>query len=142
MHQPAAEPARSIMNHIITHVMKSLHVLYSQSCIPDAAEASAGAASGLGNLTGPPGEAGLEVVVVTQVPLGAFQCTATGPASPEVIPAAPHGMPSLLVLQQTYPTNTSGNAVHADRSITKQTQEEELKPSFEMNKSSLAGQLG
>ena len=71
-----------------TNVVKSVQVIYSQFCIPDDAEASAGAASGLGNLTGPTGDAGLEVVVVTQVPLGAFQCTGTGPDSAEVMPAA------------------------------------------------------
>ncbi len=54
---------------------------------PAVAEASAGAEPGPGNLTGVPGEAGFELVVVTQVPLGAFQCTGTGPESPEVIPA-------------------------------------------------------
>jgi len=101
MCQPAAEPARRIINHMVTNLMKSVQVTHSQVCIPDAAEASAGAASGLGNLTGPPGVAGLEVVVVTQVPLGAFQWTGTGPDSPEVIPAPPHGMPSLLALRQT-----------------------------------------
>ncbi len=98
MYQPAAEP---VINHVMTNVMKSVQVIHSQFCIPDAVEASAGAASGLGNLTGPPGEAGLEVVVVTQVPLGAFQCTGTGPDSAEVIPAARHGMRSLPKLQET-----------------------------------------
>lgn len=89
-----------MIDHIVTNLLKSVQVTYSKFCIPDAAEASAGAASGLGNLTGPPGDAGLEVVVVTQVPFGAFQCTGTGPEPPELIPAAPHGMPSLLRLQQ------------------------------------------
>ncbi len=105
--QPAAEPAHSIINHITTILMKSVQRRHSQFCIPDAVEASAGAASGLGNLTGPPGDAGLEVVVVTQVPLGAFQCTGTGPDSAEVIPAAHmacllncnrHSQPTCLVM--------------------------------------------
>lgn len=56
-------------------------------CSPAAAEAAAGAASGLGSLTAAPGDTGSEALVVTQVPFGAFQWTGTGPESPAVIPA-------------------------------------------------------
>ena len=51
------------------------------------AAAEAEADPGLGSLTGAPGEPGLEVLVCTQVPLGAFQCTGTGPSSGPVMPA-------------------------------------------------------
>ena len=58
--------------------------------VPALAEALAEAEVGLSWRVGAPGAAGLEEVVVTQVPSGAFQCTATGPASPDVIPAYKH----------------------------------------------------
>ena len=47
---------------------------------------------GLSCLTAAPEGTGLEAVVCTQVPLGAFQCTGTGAAFPEVIAAATSSM--------------------------------------------------